>query len=98
MFNLGDKPNGMASQRVKHLDTGKIGIVIGFGKRVVDRKCLATVKVKLVDSTAKKKATIKDLDSKWFPCPEDYRISHSNPLAKHLSVKPAKRFALSRST
>ena len=31
MFNLGDKPSGMASQRVKHLETDSIGIVIGFG-------------------------------------------------------------------
>lgn len=89
MFNLGD--------RVKHLDTGEIGIVIGFGKRIVDRKCLAIVKVKLVDSTAKKKAIIKDLDSKWFFCSKDYKTPHSNPLAKQLIVKPAKRFALSRS-
>ena len=89
MFNLGD--------RVKHLDTGEIGIVIGYGKRIVNHKCLATLKVKLVDSTAKNKATIKDLDSKWFPCREDYKTPHSYPLAKHLIVKPAKRFTLSKS-
>ena len=84
MFNLGD--------RVKHLDTDEIGIVIGYGKRIVNNKCLATSRVKLVDSTTRKKATIKDLDDRWFPCPEDYRTSHFNPL-----VKPAKRFVLSRS-
>ena len=89
MFNLGD--------RVKHLDTGKIGIVVGYGKRIEKNKCLATSKVKLVNSTVRKKATIKDLDSKWLPCPEDYRTSHSNPLAKQLIVKPAKRLSLSRS-
>ena len=86
ILNLGD--------RVKHLDTGEIGIVVGYGKRIVNNKCLATVKVKLVNSTARKKATIKDLDSKWFPCPEDYRTLHPNPLAKDLIVKPVKRFDL----
>ena len=89
MFNLGD--------RVKHSDTGEIGIVIGHGKRIVNNQCLATVKVKLVNSTARKKATIKDLDSQWFSCPLDYRTSHFNPLAKHLIIKPAKRFALYKS-
>ena len=89
MFNLGD--------RVKHIDTGNIGIVVGYGKRIVNNKCLAILKVKLVDSTARKKATIKDLDSKWFPCPENYKTSHSNTPTKHLIVKPAKRFTLSRS-
>lgn len=88
MFNLGD--------RVKHLDTSEIGIVIGFGKRIVDRKCLATIKVKLVNSTAKKKAIIKDLDSKWFFCPKDYKTLHSNSIAKQLIAKPAKRFTLSK--
>ena len=89
MFNLGD--------RVKHLNTSEIGIVVGYGKRIINNKCLATLKVKLVDSSNRKKATIKDLDSKWFPCSEDYRTSHFNPLAKHLIIKPAKRFTLSRS-
>ena len=89
MFNLGD--------RVKHLDTGEIGIVVGYGKRIVNNKCLAILKVELINSTARTKATIKDLDSKWFPCPKDYKTPHSNPLAKQLIVKPAKRFALSKS-
>ena len=88
MFNLGD--------RVKHIDTGNIGIVVGYGKRIVNNKCSTTVKVKLLNSTTSKKATIKDLDSKWFPCPKDYKTPHSNPLAKQLIVKPAKRFALSK--
>ena len=89
MLNLGD--------RVKHLDTGEIGIVIGYGKSIINNKCLATAKVKLVNSTVRKKTTVKDIDSKWFSCPEDYRISYPNPLARHLIVKPAKRFDLARS-
>lgn len=88
MLNLGD--------RVKHLDTGEIGIVIGYGKRIVNRKCLATSKVKLINSETRKKATIKDIDSKWFLCPEDYRISYDNP-ARHLIIKPVKRFDLAKS-
>lgn len=88
MLNLGN--------RVKHLDTGEIGIVIGYGKRIINNKCSTTLKVRLIDRTARKKATIKDIDSKWFPYPEDYRIS-SHSLDRHLIIKPARRFDLARS-
>lgn len=88
MFNLGD--------RVKHLDTGNIGIVVGYGKRIINNKCLATVKVKLLNSTSSKKRTINYLNSKWFPCPEDYRILHPNSLSKNLVVKPIKRCDLAK--
>ena len=89
MFNLGD--------RVKHLDTGNIGIVVGSGKRIVDRKCLTTVKVKIVSPNLSNKLTIKDLDSKWFLFPEDYRTLYPNPLSRHLVVKPIKRYDFSKS-
>ena len=90
MFNLGD--------RVKHLDTGNIGIVVGFGKRIVDRKCLEIAKVKLVQGTTLNKGTtVRDLYSKWLLCPEDYRVLVPNPLGKHLKLQPVKRYDLAQS-
>ena len=89
MFNLGE--------RVKHLDTGNIGIVIGYGQRIVNNQCLETVKVRLLNSTTSQKITIKDLNCRWFPCPEDYRTLYPNPTSRHLLVKPIKRYDLAKS-
>ncbi len=89
MFNLGE--------RVQHLDTGNIGIVVGYGKRIVDRQCLPTVKVKIISPDLSNKITIKDLDSKWLSTPEDYRFLYPNAVSRHLVIKPAKRYDLPRS-
>ena len=80
MLNLGD--------RVKHQNTGNIGIVVGFGKRIVNNKCLPTTKVKLIGSESQPKVTIKDLDINWLPWPEDFRVIHPDPLNKYRIFRP----------
>ncbi|MEM8830041.1 MAG: hypothetical protein AAGE96_11890 [Cyanobacteria bacterium P01_G01_bin.19] len=92
MFSLGDKPSGMASQRVKHIETDNIGIVIGFGKRIVNNKCLSAVKVKTISSESNKKITVKDLQTQWLPCSEDYKVIHPNLNGKKLILAPIKRY------
>lgn len=89
MYNLGD--------RVQHLNTGNTGIVIGYSKRIVDRQCLPTIKVRIISPCSQQKTTVKDLNSRWFFCPEDYRTINPNPLAKHLIIKPVKRYDLAKS-
>lgn len=80
MLNLGD--------RVKHQETGKTGIVVGFGKRIVNNKCLPTAKVETTDPKSNKKAIVKDLDTKWLPCPKDFKVMHPDPLNKYRIFKP----------
>ena len=89
MFNLGE--------RVKHLDTGSVGIVIGYGKRIVDKKCLEIAKVRLIDSTSNRGITVKDAYAKWLPYPEDYRISAPYLNAIHSNAKLIKRYDFARS-
>ena len=84
MFHLGD--------RVKHLDTDSIGIVIGFGKRIVNNKCLPTVKVKIISPESSKKNTIKDIQTQWLPCSEDYRVIYPNLNSRKLILAPIKRY------
>ena len=81
MLNLGD--------RVKHQVTGNIGIVVGLGKRIVNNKCLPTAKVKIVSPQSNRKTTVKDLNTKWRPCPQDLRTIYPNPLHKNVVLKPA---------
>ena len=80
----------MASQRVKHLETNSI--VIGFGKRIVNNKCLPTVKVKIISSEPVKKTTFKDLQTQWLPCPEDHRVIYPNLESRKLILAPIKRY------
>ena len=81
MLNLGD--------RVKHQDTGNVGIVVGFGKRIVNHECLPTTKVKLISPESNKPiVTIKDLDINWLPCPEDFRVIYPDPLNKYRTFRP----------
>lgn len=80
MLNLGD--------RVKHQETGNVGIVVGFGKRVVNNKCLSTAKVKIIDSKSHRKNTVNDLDTKWLPCPQDFRTVSPNSPSKNRILKP----------
>ncbi|MEM7591778.1 MAG: hypothetical protein AAF383_09725 [Cyanobacteria bacterium P01_A01_bin.83] len=83
MLNLGDKPDGIASQRVKHQETGNIGIVVGFGKRIINNKCLPTTKVKIVDSESERKTIVRDLDTKWMLFPQDFKAIYPEPLNKY---------------
>ena len=50
MFKIGD--------RVKQQDTGNIGIVVGYGHRIVNNKCLTTIRVKLERSTSIKETMV----------------------------------------
>ncbi|MEM8675935.1 MAG: hypothetical protein AAGF83_18990 [Cyanobacteria bacterium P01_G01_bin.67] len=82
MFNLGS--------RVKHKNTDDVGIVTGYGYRIVKNKCLKTLKVKIISPNQNRKKTLKDLDCQWLSCAEDYRLINPNPLARHLIAKPLK--------
>ena len=80
MLNLG--------ARVKHQETGNIGIVIGFGKRIVNNKCLSTAKVKIISPKSSNKNTVNDLDAKWLPCPQDFRVIYPNSPNKNRLFRP----------
>ena len=84
MFSLGD--------RVKHIETDNIGIVIGFGKRIVNNKCLSAVKVKITSPESSKKITVNDLQTQWLPCSEHYKAIHPNLNSKKLILAPVKRY------
>lgn len=83
MFNLGD--------RIKHIETGSIGIVIGFGKRIVKNKCLPTVKVKITSPQPSKKTTLKDLQTQWTPCSENHRAINPKLESRKL-IAPIARY------
>ncbi|MEM8830037.1 MAG: hypothetical protein AAGE96_11870 [Cyanobacteria bacterium P01_G01_bin.19] len=80
MLNLGDC--------VKHQATGNIGIVVGFGKRIVNNKCLPTTKVKIISPKSNRKTTVKDLDTQWLPCPQDFRVIHPTNSSKKRVFRP----------
>ena len=63
MFKIGD--------RVKQQDTGNIGIVVGYGHRIVNNKCLTTIRVKLERSTSIKETMVIEPHSKWLLCQAD---------------------------
>ena len=79
--------------RVKHKDTGNIGMVVDYGHRIVNNKCMDTVKVKLINSTSNKKSVVQDLDSQWLLCPKNERVASSN-LRDRPIVKPIKKLHL----
>ena len=90
MFHFGD--------RVKHIETNEIGIVVGYGNRIVNNKCLETIKVKIISPLNRKKTSIKDLNSQWLLCPaEDYRILYPNPFLLDFSVKPVEQYEFAKS-
>ena len=59
MFNLSD--------RVQHKQTGDVGIVVGYGYRLVDNNYWTTVKVKIISSNSTK-TILEDLFSEWLFC------------------------------
>ena len=59
MFDLGD--------RVQHKQTGDVGIVVGYGHRIVDNNYWTTIKVKLIPSTSIQ-GIVEDLFSEWLFC------------------------------
>ncbi len=69
MFDLSDKPNGIASQRVQHKQTGDIGIVVGYGNRQVNGNYLTTIKVQITRSTTTKEI-LESLVNEWLLCQE----------------------------
>ena len=77
--------------RVQHKDTGNIGTVVDCGHRIVNNKCMDTVKVKLINSTSKKKSVLQDLDSQWLLCPKNDWVVSSNSCDRHPIVKPIKK-------
>ena len=83
MFNLGD--------RVRHLDTGKIGLVVGFGRCIIQNKCLAIIKVKLLNSSSSQQLIVKDPDFKWISLPENNRVFQSSSISRSLLLKPIKK-------
>lgn len=91
MFNLRD--------RVKHQETGDIGTVVGFGRRIVNNKCLRTIKVKIISPTLSEKRIVEGIDYKWLPCPkEDNKLPARDSLAHHSIKKPVKKYNLAEST
>jgi hypothetical protein len=62
MFNLSD--------RVQHKLTGDVGVVVGYGHRIVDHQYITTVKVRLTRANSIK-LMVEDLFSKWRFCQED---------------------------
>lgn len=76
--------------RVKHKDTGDIGTVVDYGHRIVNNKCIDTVKVRLINSTSKKKSVVQDLDSQWLLCPKNDRVASLNSGDRPI-VKPIKK-------
>lgn len=86
MFKIGD--------RVKQQDTGNIGIVVGYGHRIVNNKCLTTIKVKLERSTSIKETMVIEPHSKWLLCQADSKTIHSASPARHSIEKPVKKYIL----
>ena len=54
------------SDRVCHKQTGNVGIVIGYGHRMVNNVYLTTLKVQITNSTSRKEI-IEALASDWLP-------------------------------
>ncbi len=57
------------SDRVQHVKTGDIGIVVGYGFRLVNNDYLATVKVYITRST-NTTGMVEDVFGKWLFCPK----------------------------
>lgn len=87
MFNIGD--------RVQHQDTGSIGIVAGYGHRIVNNKCLTTIKVKLERSKSIKETVVIEPDSKWLLARAERKTRRFNSPAIRSIEKPVKKYVLS---
>lgn len=75
--------------RVKHKDTGDIGKVVDYGHRIVNNKCMDTVKVKLINSS-NEKSVVQDLDSQWLLCPKNDKVASLDSCDRPI-VKPIKK-------
>ncbi|GAB4533978.1 MAG: hypothetical protein Tsb0014_19870 [Pleurocapsa sp.] len=77
MFNLSD--------RVQHKLTGDVGVVVGYGHRIVDRNYVITLKVRLIRANSIK-LMVEDLFSKWRFFQEDDERLFRKDLEDYYSV------------
>ena len=73
MFNISD--------RVQHKQTGDVGMVVGYGYRMVNNNYWTTIKVKSTDPTSLK-GIIEDLFNEWLLCQEDDNILTLSKLSR----------------